>query len=118
MTMAEFKYIAPGLRWRNALGGFRIFLTDSEVEDIVENGAYAGALVTVGAGLAQLYSKKFATAGVASITSGVITLALLGISASLKRVNERNGNEGAVVEIGYPNLLPEAFSPAKWDEEV
>ena len=116
--MPEYKLIAPGLHFNNALGGVRVKLSDSEVKSLTGTTEKASkALGTLASAILQYYVKALKGPGVGQLTGLLVQTALNAMCGSMTKKNDSNGNDGVVLEFGYPNIMGDVYGPGRWEYE-
>jgi hypothetical protein len=113
--MPDLQLISPGLRFRNTFGGVRIKLSDAEVKSLTGTAERAAPSAARLSTAALQHYKVIEKPVHGSITSEAIQIALKVVISELRRKNDDYGNRGVVIEIGYPNIMPEVFAPSHWD---
>jgi hypothetical protein len=109
--MTQVNFIAPGRKWRNGQGGFRIKLTGDEANQLTDIACDTNALMILALDLAEAYKERLVARWATPITVSMIGLAISGVSPAIRKINEKCGHDGVVIEVGYPSLRPDVFYP-------
>jgi hypothetical protein len=116
--VAQFKLIPAGLHFNNALGGVRVKLSDDEVVSLTDTTKKTSqGLGNLAAAILQYYVKAMKGPGLAKLTSLIVQTALTSMCGTMTKKNDQNGNEGIVLEFGYPNIMGDVYGPGRWEYE-
>ena len=131
--MPKFRFISPGLHFDNALGGVRVFLSGPDVNRLLQGigharkpaSDYAGRAIgaqletildDLAVGISSNHPKILKPAA-APLATALISQMIVAAATTIQRVNEKNGFQGIVLEVGYPNVWPDVYGPTRWDHK-